>query len=156
MNRTMNCQMYELNFDVRIDVFAFACLIMNVHTCYNIINSASFAFGIHTCNNGSRILSFSKRQRVQIWLEKPMEKQTRYFDFYYSCKLNNLSGHRSNQELNFLCWIRSCLAIDSSMKNFWSQGMFLTFSSPEMRFLVDSSSCSNKMSYKHQSRTFMG
>ena len=33
---------------------------------------------------------------------------------------------------------------------------FLAFNSPEVRFLVNSSSCSNKKSYKRQSRTLMG
>ena len=48
--------------------------------------------------------------------------------------------------MNFLCWIRSCAAIDSNAKIFLVKQQckeFLAFTSLEVRFLVDSSSCNN-------------
>ena len=43
------------------------------------------------------------------------------------------------------------------MKNVLLKQYFLAFSSPEVRFLIDSTSCSNKnLTNAMQSRTFMG
>ena len=67
-----------------------------------------------------------------------------------TCKLNNVSGYvLGGSSHKFLCSIRSCVAMDSNMKKAFVKQKckeFLAFSSPEVRFLIDTATSSNKNS----------